>query len=145
MCPVVNSGFHLSYYPRYQLQFGPLFCPFCPKQNTLLMRKHLNFAYFSKRSFLALRNACAAEQHLVLLHIPRNILVDEQSQRRLSLGSKVTPAKKENMRQRSNSPKCASWTSPSEVSGKKIRNDTQELIRSENMDRRSVGALTLLR
>jgi hypothetical protein len=62
--------------------------------------------------------------------------VDEQSQRKLSLGSKVSPAKKENMRRRSNSPKCVSWASPSKVSGKKIRNDTQELIRSENMDRR---------
>jgi len=62
--------------------------------------------------------------------------VDEQSQSRLSLGSKVTPAKKENMRRRSNSPKCVSWASPSEVSSKKIRNDTQELVRSENMDRR---------
>jgi hypothetical protein len=62
--------------------------------------------------------------------------VDEQSQRRLSLGSKVTPAKKENMRRRSNSPKCVSWASPSEVSSKKIRNDTQELVRSKNMDRR---------
>jgi len=62
--------------------------------------------------------------------------VDEQSQRRLSLGSKGTPAKKENMRRRSNSPKCVSWVSPSEVRSKNIRNDTQELIRSENMDRR---------
>ena len=61
--------------------------------------------------------------------------VDEQSQRCLSLGSK-TPAKRQNMRRRSNSPKCVSWASPSEVSSKKIRNDTQELIRSENMDRR---------
>jgi hypothetical protein len=40
------------------------------------------------------------------------------------------------MRRRSNSPKCVTWASPSKVSGKKIRNDTQELIRSENMDRR---------
>ena len=61
--------------------------------------------------------------------------VDEQSQRCLSLGSK-TPAKRQNMRRRSNSPKCVSWASPSEVSSKKIRNDTQELMRSENMDRR---------
>jgi len=49
------------------------------------------------------------------------------------------------LRRRSNSPKCVSWASPSEVSSKKIRNDTQELMRSENMDRCSVGALTLLR
>ena len=62
--------------------------------------------------------------------------VDEQSQRELSLGSTVTPAKRQNMKQMSNSPKCVSWASPSEVSSKKIRNDTQELIRSENMDRR---------
>jgi hypothetical protein len=62
--------------------------------------------------------------------------VDEQSQRKLSLGSKVSLAKKENMRRRSNSPKCVSWASPSKVSGKKIRNDMQELIRSEIMDRR---------
>jgi hypothetical protein len=61
--------------------------------------------------------------------------VDEQSQRKLSSGSKVSPAKKENMRQRSNSPKCVSWASPCEVNGKKIRNDMQELIRSKNMDR----------
>ena len=59
-----------------------------------------------------------------------------RSQRKLSLGSKVSPTKKENMRRRSNSPKCVTWASPSKVSGKKIRNDTQELIRSENMDRR---------
>jgi hypothetical protein len=62
--------------------------------------------------------------------------VDEQSQRELSLESKVTPAKRQNMRRRSNSPKCVSWASPSEVSGKKTRNNTQESIRSENMDRR---------
>ncbi len=60
--------------------------------------------------------------------------VDEQSQRCLSLGSK-TPAKRQNMRRRSNSPKCVSWASPSKGSGKKNRNDTQESIRSENMDR----------
>jgi hypothetical protein len=34
--------------------------------------------------------------------------VDEQSQRELSLESKVTPAKRQNMRRRSNSPKCVS-------------------------------------
>jgi hypothetical protein len=62
--------------------------------------------------------------------------VDEQSQRELSLESKVTPAKRQNMRRRSNSPKCVSWASPSEVSGKKTRNNTQESIRSENMDKR---------
>ncbi len=61
--------------------------------------------------------------------------VDEQSQRELNLGSKITPAKRQNVRQRSNSPKCVSWASPSEVSGKKTRNDTQESIRSGNMDR----------
>jgi hypothetical protein len=33
MCPVVNSGFHLSYCQRYRLQFGPLSSPFYPKQN----------------------------------------------------------------------------------------------------------------
>jgi len=55
--------------------------------------------------------------------------VDKQSQRELSLGSKVTPAKRQNMRQRSNSPKYVSWASPSEVSGKKTR---QEWIRSKN-------------
>ena len=64
--------------------------------------------------------------------------VDEQSQRELSLGSKVTPAKRQNIRQRSNSSKCISWTSPSKVSGKKTRNDMQESIRSKNMDRREV-------
>ena len=63
-----------------------------------------------------------------------DVVVDEQSQGGLNLGSKVTPAKRQNMRRRSNSPKCVSWAS--EVSGKKTRNDTQESIRSENMDRR---------
>ena len=62
--------------------------------------------------------------------------VDEQSQRGgLNLGSKVIPAKRQNMRQRSNSPKCVSWASPSKVSGTKTHNDMQESIRSENMDR----------
>ena len=60
---------------------------------------------------------------------------DEQSQGGLNLGSKLTPAKRQNMRRRSNSPKCVSWASLSEVSGKKTRNDTQESIRSKNMDR----------
>ena len=65
--------------------------------------------------------------------------VDEKSQSSLNLGALVgalvTPPKKEKVRRRSNSPKCVSWASPSEVSGKKSRNDTRELIRSENMDR----------
>ena len=66
--------------------------------------------------------------------------VDEQSQRGLNLGALVgalvTPAKNKKVRRRSNSPKCVSWTFPSEVSGKKTCSDTQESIRSENMDRR---------
>ena len=44
--------------------------------------------------------------------------VGEHSQRGLNSGALVTPAKKEKVRQRSYSPKCVSWTSPSEVSGK---------------------------
>ena len=66
--------------------------------------------------------------------------VDEQSQRSLNSGALegalVTPAKNEKVRRRSNSPKCVSWTSPSEVSGKMTCSDTQESIRSKNMDRR---------
>jgi hypothetical protein len=66
--------------------------------------------------------------------------VDEQSQRGLNsgalVGALVTPAKNKKVRRRSNSPKCVSWTFPSEVSGKKTCSDTQESIRSENMDRR---------
>jgi hypothetical protein len=42
--------------------------------------------------------------------------VDEQSQ---SVDVLVTPANNEKVRRRSNSPKCVSWTSPLEVSGKK--------------------------
>ena len=66
--------------------------------------------------------------------------VDEQSQRGMNsgalVGALVTPAKNKKVRRRSNSPKCVSWTFPSEVSGKKTCSDTQESIRSENMDRR---------
>ena len=58
--------------------------------------------------------------------------VDEQSQR---VDVLVTPTKNEKVRRRSNSPKCVSWTSPLEVSGKKTCSDTQESTRSENMDR----------
>jgi len=76
-------------------------------------------------------------EHVQLVRfLPPAGRVDEQSQRDLSLGSKVTPAKRQNMRQRSNSPKCVSWASPSKVSGKKTCNDMQESIRSKNMDRR---------
>ena len=61
--------------------------------------------------------------------------VGEQSQKGLNSGALVTPAKKEKVRRRSNSPKCVSWTSPSEVSGKKTCNDTQESMRSKNLER----------
>ena len=46
-----------------------------------------------------------------------------------------TPAKRQKVGQRSNSPTCASWTSPSKVKGKEARSYTRELIQSENMDR----------
>ena len=76
--------------------------------------------------------------------------VGEQSQRGLNSSALVNSsalanhecsalvnsgALKEIVRRRSNSPKCVSWTSPYEVSGKKTRNDTQESIRSKNLDR----------
>jgi hypothetical protein len=66
--------------------------------------------------------AAAAQRNLDCLNF-----VDEQSQR---VDVLVTPAKNEKVRRRS------TWTSPSEVSGKKTCSDTQESIRSENMDRR---------
>ena len=47
-----------------------------------------------------------------------------------------TPAKRQKVGRRSNSPTCVSWTSPSEVKGKKeARVYMRELIQSENMDR----------
>ena len=49
--------------------------------------------------------------------------VDEHSQRGLNsgalVGALVTPAKKEKVRRRSNSPKCVSWASLSEESGER--------------------------
>ena len=61
--------------------------------------------------------------------------VDEQSLRGSNLDTLVTPAKQENVRRRSNSPQCVSWTSTSGVSGKKTRNNTQESVRSKKVDR----------
>jgi hypothetical protein len=65
--------------------------------------------------------------------------VDEQSQRvTVRNVTPVTPAKRQKMGRRSNSPtRYVSWTSsPSEIlSGKETRSYTQESIRSENMDR----------
>ena len=46
-----------------------------------------------------------------------------------------TPAKRQKVGRRSDSPTCVSWTSPSKVKGKEARSYTRELIQSENMDR----------
>ena len=63
--------------------------------------------------------------------------VDEQSQRvTVRNVTPVTPAKRQKMGRRSNSPTSVSWTSsPSKVSGKETHSYTQESIQSENMDR----------
>ena len=46
-----------------------------------------------------------------------------------------TPAKRQKVGRRSNSPTCVSWTSHSVVKGKETRSYTRELIQSKNMDR----------
>jgi hypothetical protein len=82
---------------------------------------------------------CDSLDHfLVKLQLNLIIIIDEQSQRSLNLGSKVTPAKRQKVRQMIKSPTCLFWASPSKISGKEARNDTRELIQNENMDRQRV-------
>ena len=59
--------------------------------------------------------------------------VDEQQSQGVDV--RKTPAKRQKVGRRSNSPTCVSWTSPSEVKGKEARSYTRELIQSKNMDR----------